>query len=105
MTRYSSINHISHVCLILCVYCHVSMHVHHKDVPMSSINVYISQGVTADLLQLSVHDSRRLLMLEGLSKAVHDNKFNQKVSNVFLTLGECFNVPFYISLSGFVLVD
>ena len=39
---------------------------------MSSINVYTYQDVTADLPQLSVHDSHWLLMLEGLSKAVHD---------------------------------
>jgi len=41
---------------------------------MSSINVYTSQDVTADLPPPSVHDSHHLLMLEGLSKAVHNTK-------------------------------
>jgi len=59
VTRYSNIISISHVCLIPCVYCHMSMHVYHKDVLMSSINVYTSQDITADLPQPPTPDVRR----------------------------------------------
>jgi len=74
MTRYSIFTSISHVCLIPCVYYHVSMCVHVRTFLYHLLMINTSQSVTADLPQLSINDSYHLLMLEGLSKAVHDNK-------------------------------
>ena len=57
------------------------MYVHHKDVLMLSISVYISQGITADLPQPLVHDNHQLLMSEGLSKAVHNTEGRTFIDN------------------------
>jgi len=72
VTRYSIFTSISHVCLIPCVYCCVSMCVHVRTFLYHLLMINTSQGVTADLPQLSINDSHHLLMLEGLSKVVHD---------------------------------
>ena len=79
MTRYSIYTSISHICLIPYVYCHVSMYIYVRMFPCHLLMFNISQGITTDLLQLSINDSHHLLMLEGLSKVVHDSKGNKFV--------------------------
>ena len=50
--------------------------------PCRPININTSQGVTADLPQLSVNDSCRPLMSEDLSKANHNNKVIKTVEEI-----------------------